>query len=79
MFLKNKYKLDLDKININKLMVFICLINAFIISLTSVVCFFLTNIPLVIGVSIILLFSQIYMFYTFIFKILIQKGIFQKN
>ena len=78
-FLENKYQLDLKNTNIHKLFIFICLGNSFIISLTSIISFFFTSIPLIIGISIILLFSQIYIFYMFIFKILIKRGIFNKK
>ena len=78
-FLENRYQLALKNTNIHRLLVFICLFNAFIISLTSSISFFFTSIPLIIGISIIILFSQIYLFYMYIFKILIKKGLFTKK
>ena len=79
MFLESRYHLNIKDINLNKLFVFISLVNAFIIALTCVICFFFTSIPLIIGISIMILFIQIYIFYIMVFKILIDKGLFQRK
>ncbi len=76
-FIKSKYKLDINKINIKKLLKTISLINSFIISLTSIIVFsFVDNIYFLAIISIIILFVLIYIFYMIVLKYLIKKNIF---
>lgn len=74
-YLVGKFNLDKSKININRLLIVIALINAFIISIVSVsVMLIKINIILQLLIGFILLISLIYSLYEILGRILVKKG-----
>ena len=74
-YLKTKFKLDERKLNTNKIMVIISCINAFIISLVSVVVILIRiNIILQLLIGFVLLIALIYSIYEIFGRLLVKKG-----
>ena len=78
-YLVNKFKLDKDKLPMNKLVIFISLINALIISLVASIIFLLKiNIIWQLLIGFILLLALIYAMYELLGKVLERRG-YKKN
>lgn len=78
-YLVGKFNLDKNKINLNKLLIVISIINALIISLVSVVVMLIRiNVILQLIIGFVLLISLIYALYELLGRFLVMKG-YDKN
>ena len=78
-YLVSKFKLDKKKLQVNKLMIVIAIINAFIIALVSVsVMLIKINIILQLLIGFVLLIGLIYSLYEILGRILVKEG-FEKD
>lgn len=78
-YLTSKFNLDKNKLNLNKLLIVISIINAFIIALVSVVVMLIRiNVILQLIIGFILLISLIYALYELLGRFLVMKG-YDKN
>lgn len=73
-YLTTKYKLNIKKIGINKIINVICLTNALIFSLVLIATFFITNLFIRIVIMFILLMPLIFFIYHFIGCFYRRKG-----
>ena len=74
-YLIYKFKLDKEKLPINKLLIFISIINAIIISFVAVLVIMIDiHITLQLGLGFILLFALIYSLYELLGRYLDKKG-----
>jgi len=74
-YLIGKFKLEKDKLPINKILIISSLINAFIISLVSVIVMLINiNVTLQLIIGFILLISLIYSLYEILGMYLVKKG-----
>ena len=74
-YLVGKFKLDKDKLPLNKLMILFSLVNAFIISLVIVVVMLIdVNVIFQLIIGFILLMALIYSLYEIIGRHLVKKG-----
>ena len=74
-YLTSKFNLDKNKLNLNKLLIVISIINAFIISLVSVVVMLIRiNVILQLIIGFVLLISLIYALYELLGRFLVMKG-----
>lgn len=78
-YLTSKFNLDKNKLNLNKLLIVISIINAFIISLVSVVVMLIRiNVILQLIIGFVLLIGLIYALYELLGRFLVMKG-YDKN
>ena len=72
-FLKNKFKIDIEKIGIKKLANIMALVNAFIISTTILIIEIINNLILKMIVGFIILIPFILITYTLVGRTLVKK------
>ena len=78
-YLTKKFNLDLEKINLNRLLIVTALFNSLIISTSSLIIILIDiHIFFKLGIGLVLVFSLIYSLYEILGRILVKKG-FDKN
>ena len=73
-FLKNKYQLELEKINYPKLLKLIALVNSLILATTVVLVGFVNGLVMQVFVAFLILFPLVFIVYTIIGKSYQKKG-----